>query len=144
TSEILSRATNGVLSLADSDGEPYGVPLSFACDGEGHIYFHSARQGHKIECVAAESRCSFCVVDRDEVVPAEFTTYFRSVIARGRIGIVSSHNEILKGLHLLCSKYSPDIDPEAEIAGCLGRVVVLRLDIESITGKEAIELVKRK
>ena len=144
TSEIISRATNGVLSLADTDGEPYGVPLSFACDGEGHIYFHSARQGHKIECVAAESRCSFCVVDRDEVVPAEFTTYFRSVIARGRIGIVSNHNEILKGLHLLCSKYSPGIDPEAEIAGCLGRVAVLRLDIESITGKEAIELVKRK
>lgn len=39
---ILTTATNGVLSLVDADGSPYGVPLSFAYDNDGHIYFHSA------------------------------------------------------------------------------------------------------
>ena len=33
TKEILNNATNGVLSLIDSDGEPYGVPISYVYDG---------------------------------------------------------------------------------------------------------------
>lgn len=54
---ILNAGTNGVLSLVDAEGEPYGVPLSYVYDGEGHIYFHSAVSGHKMECIEAESRC---------------------------------------------------------------------------------------
>lgn len=49
--EILFTATNGMLSLVDVDGSPYGVPVSFAYDGYGHIYFHSAVKGHKIDCI---------------------------------------------------------------------------------------------
>lgn len=33
--EILLTATNGVLSLVDADGSPYGVPVSFAYDKAG-------------------------------------------------------------------------------------------------------------
>ena len=142
TKEILNNATNGVLSLVDSDGEPYGVPISYAYDGDRNIYFHSAVKGHKIECIEADSRCSFCVVAQDLIVPDEFTTYFRSVIVKGRIHAVGSHDEMMKGLLLLCVKYSPGIDPEAEISKCIRHVSVLRLDIDSITGKEAIELVR--
>ena len=126
----------------DSDGEPYGVPISYAYDGDRNIYFHSAVKGHKIECIEADSRCSFCVVAQDLIVPDEFTTYFRSVIVKGRIHPVGSHDEMMKGLLLLCDKYSPGIDPEAEISKCIRHVSVLRLDIDSITGKEAIELVR--
>ena len=142
TKEILNNATNGVLSLVDSDGEPYGVPISYAYDGDRNIYFHSAVKGHKIECIEADSRCSFCVVAQDLIVPDEFTTYFRSVIVKGRIHAVGSHYEMMKGLLLLCDKYSPGIDPEAEISKCIRHVSVLRLDIDSMTGKEAIELVR--
>lgn len=142
---ILSECTNGVLSLTDPDGgEPYGVPLSFAYDeGELAIWFHSARAGRKIDCIAEGSRCSFCVISADDVVPEKFTTYFRSVIVAGAIRPVSAEEEIMRGLQMLCKKYSPGIDSEAEIASCLNRVVVLRLDIESITGKQAIELVRQ-
>lgn len=144
TKEMLSTATNGVLSLVDADGSPYGVPVSFAYDGDSHIYFHSTVKGHKIDCIEAESRCSFCVVGQDKIIPEEFTTYFRSVIVKGTVKTTTSQDEIKKGLLLLCEKYSPGIDPENEILKCLGHVIVLRLDIESMTGKEAIELVRRR
>ncbi len=140
TKNILSSATNGVLSLVDSDGEPYGVPVSYAYDGDKRIYFHSAVKGYKIDCIKADSHCSFCVVGQDRIIPEEFTSYFRSVIVKGVIHIVTEPNEIMKGLLFLCEKYSPGIDSNAEIAGCLSHVTVLRLDIESMTGKEAIEL----
>lgn len=144
TKEILNNATNGVLSLVDSDGEPYGVPISYIYDGDRSIYFHSAVNGHKIECIEADSRCSFCVVAQDLIVPDEFTTYFRSVIVKGTIHAVVGRDEMMKGLMLLCEKYSSGIDPNAEISKCINHVMVLRLDINSITGKEAIELVRKR
>lgn len=142
--EILTQGTNGVLSLVDADGTPYGVPLNYVYDGGQFIYFHSAVEGHKIDCIHAQPCCSFCVVGQDRIVPEEFTSYFRSVIVKGRIHRASEPEETLKGLLLLCKKYAPGLNPDAEIAKHLGHVAVLRLDIEGITGKEAIELVHKR
>ena len=142
--DILNNVTNGVLSLLDPDGFVYGVPVSFAYDGDKYIYLHSAVKGHKIDCIEADSRCSFCVVGQDEIVLEEFTSYFRSVIVKGSIHKVSDSDEIMKGLLLLCEKYSPGIDSDMEIAKCLNHVSVLRIDIENMTGKESIELVRKR
>lgn len=139
--KVLNEMSNGVLSLVDTDGEPYGVPISYVFDGDSSIYFHSAVTGHKINCIEAESRCSFCVIAEDTIVPEKFTTYFRSVIVKGHIHIVTDPEETIKGLRLLCEKYSPGIDAADEIARCLNRVKILRLDFTEITGKQAIELV---
>ena len=142
--EILNSSWNGVLSLTDVDGEPYGVPLSFAFDGVDSIYFHSAMAGHKIECMSVDDRASFCVIAKDDIKPEEFTTYFKSVIARGRISIVCDKDEVMRGLHLLCDKYSPGVDSVDEIAKCINRVLVFKLKIISMTGKEAIELTRMR
>lgn len=143
--EILNHATNGILSLVDTDGEPYGVPISYVFHPEGKcIYFHSAVKGHKIDCISAGSRGSFCVVGQDFILPEKFTTLFRSVIVSGPITIVADSDEIVKGLRLLSEKYSPGIDPDAEIGKSLGHVAVLRLDIEHMSGKESIELVAKR
>ncbi|MDE6100691.1 MAG: pyridoxamine 5'-phosphate oxidase family protein [Paramuribaculum sp.] len=142
--EILLKSTNGVLSLIDPVGEPYGVPVSYVYDGDSSIYFHSAAEGYKIDCVVANGDCSFCVIGQDLIMPEEFTSYFRSVIVKGKIHIVANKEEVEKGLMLLCDKYSPGVDPEQEISRCLRHVAVLRLDIETMTGKEAIELVRMR
>lgn len=144
TRQILREQTNGVLSLTDPDGTPYGVPLSFAYDGENAIYFHCATQGRKLDCIGKGCRCSFCVVSRDSIMPEEFTTYFSSVIVSGNISVVDNRDEMLEGLLLLCEKYSPGMDSSSEIAQGLNHVCVLRLDITDITGKEAIELTRQR
>lgn len=142
--EILNTSTNGVLSLVNKDGEPYGVPLSFAFDGNNSIYFHSAVKGYKIECIGSNPLCSFCVIGQDRIVPEEFTTYFRSVIISGKIRECEGIEEIEKGLRLLCEKYSPGIDSAAEISKCISHVKIFRIDILDMTGKEAIELVRMR
>ena len=140
---ILCKATSGTLSLTDTDGTPYGVPLSFVYDGEKNaIYFHSAAKGHKIECITNNPKCSFCVIAQDLIKPEEFTSYFKSVIVSGDIRIVNDTDETMRALLLLCAKYSPGIDSSAEIKRCINHVLMLRLDIKEITGKEAIELVR--
>lgn len=142
--EILRRATSGVLSLVDTDGQPYGVPLSHVFDGDRTLYFHSARTGHKIDCISAGHRCSFCVIAQDDVIPEEFTTYFCSVICFGSISVVTDCVELEAALRLLAEKYSPGIDSTAEISRFINAVAVLRLDIDRMTGKESIELIRNR
>ena len=142
--QILKTATNGVLSLVDSNGCPYGVPMSFIFDGVRAIYFHCALDGRKIDCIRNNPHCCFCVIDQDEVHPVEFTTYFRSVIAEGTVSIIAEKEMMVEPLRMLSCKYSPNIDCEPEIAKGINRVLVLRMTIESLTGKEAIEITRQR
>lgn len=82
--DVLYLGTSGVLALAGDDGYPYAVPISYVYDGE-KLYFHGAKAGHKMDAILREPKASFCVIDQDQIVPEEYTTYFRSVIAFGKI-----------------------------------------------------------
>ena len=141
--EILKKGKVGVLAVSGDDGYPYAVPLNYAFDN-GCIYVHSASQGHKIDALARNPKCSFCIVDKDDVVPEEFTSYFRSVIAFGEGEVVASEEDKIKALKLLCEKYSPGLDPMFEINKSLKAVTVIRINLKRITGKEAIELARRR
>lgn len=142
---ILSRCTSGVLALTGDGGYPYAVPLSYVY-ADGAIIFHSAVQGHKVDAIRRDSRCSFCVIEQDDIRPAEFTTYFRSVIAFGRIRLLEDAAEKVRALRLLGRRYSPDDEPglQHEIDKSLDRLLLLRFDIEHLSGKEAIELTKAR
>lgn len=141
--EILQRGKVAVWAVADDDGYPYAVPVNYVC-ADGVVYIHSARQGHKIDAIARCAKCSLCVVDRDDVVPAEFTSYFRSVIAFGRAHVVESGEEAERALRLLSAKYSPGIDPTAEIAKFRNNVCVVCVRLERVSGKEAVELSRKR
>ncbi len=140
--EILRNATSGTLAVLGDADYPYAVPLSFVYT-DGIIYFHSAKSGHKIDAIMHHDKASFCVIDKDEIHGDEFTTYFRSVIAFGRITIVSSLVEKLEGAKLLGRKYNPGDEAALtrELEKGLAHMELLRLDIEHLTGKEAIELI---
>ena len=142
---IMEKATHGVLALLGDEGYPYAVPLSFVFHQQ-KIYFHCAVTGHKMDAIRRCDKASFCVVDQDAIVPERFTTHFRSVIAFGKVIVVDEMDEKLTALHLLGEKYAPgDISGrEAEIRKDFDRVAVVRLDIEHLTGKEAIELTRKR
>ncbi len=144
TYSLIDQATSGVLALVDG-GAPYAVPLSHVRVG-GTIYFHCAPEGRKLDAVRECGRASFCVIGQDAVVPERFTTYFRSAVAEGPVRIVDDEAEKLLGLRALGEKFSPGNEDglKAEIDGAFARVCVLALDIESLTGKEAIELVRMR
>jgi len=144
--KILREGDFGVLALSGDDGYNYAVPISYAVEGN-KIYFHSAKTGHKLDAIRNNDKVSFCVVDRHEVVAEEFTTYFSSAIAFGRIKIVEDNDDPdkLRGLELLADKYSSTASPERreKELSRLNALVVLVMTIEHLTGKAARELVKR-
>lgn len=138
---ILRMGKYCVMAVSGDDGYPYAVPINYVYDGTS-IYIHSAAQGHKIDALRRNPKCSLCIVDKDDVIPEEFTSYFRSVIAFGTACFVESTDEKIAALRLLGGKYSPGIDPEAEIARFIKTVCIVRIDIDSVSGKEAIELTR--
>lgn len=142
--QILNACTSGVLALSGDDDYPYAVPLSYCCK-DRKLYFHSAPEGHKLDAIKNNSKCSFCVISKDDVLPEKFTTLFKSVLCFGRIKLLESDADKIRVLNLLSDKYSPDVNMSArneEVQGALNRVAILELDIEHMTGKQCIEFVK--
>ena len=143
--EVLNRNTSGVLALSGDEGWPYAVPLSYAW-AEGKLIFHGAKEGHKLEAMRREPRASFCVVDADEVVPERYTTHYRSVICFGRMRVVEEPGEMRRLTMLLGEKYWPGHPQEGmrEIDGAMSRLCVFVMDVERVTGKQAIELINKE
>ena len=143
--EILQKATSGVLALLGDNGYPYAVPISYVY-ADGKIYFHSALSGHKVDAIRSCDKASFCVIEQDVVKPEKYTSYFRSVIAFGRIHIEEDEAEKLAIARLIGNRYNPNHEEalQKEIESGLSRMLAIRLDIEHLTGKEAIELVRQR
>ncbi|HIZ04021.1 MAG TPA: pyridoxamine 5'-phosphate oxidase family protein [Candidatus Borkfalkia avistercoris] len=143
--EILQNGTSGVLAVSGDEGYPYAVPLSYVYAG-GKIYFHGARNGHKTDALRRSDKASFCVIAEDRVVPEEFTTYFKSVIAFGRVRELPE-GEARAAAVLLAGKYCPRQGKEAaerEISGEFSALCMLEMTVEHLTGKQAIELARAK
>ena len=117
------------------------MPLSFVY-ANGKIYFHSTKVGHKIDAIKNCKKATFCVVDKDDVQPEKYTTFYKSVIAFGHIEIVDDMNETLSAINELGEKYYPNHDKELqrEIDKFKTAFLIIRFDIEHITGKQAVEL----
>ncbi len=142
---ILHKATSGTLALSGDDGYPYAVPLSYVYDA-GRLYFHSALTGHKVDAIRKCDKASFCVIEQDAVHPDKYTTFYRSVIAFGRIHIIEDEAEKMSAARRLGNRYNPGNDEslQKELEKGLTRMLMIRLDIEHLTGKEAVELMRQR
>lgn len=140
---ILNSGKDGVLALSGDDGYPYAVPLNYVYYN-GCIYFHCALSGHKIDAIKNSDKASFCVIDKRDIIQEKYTTFFRSVILFGRICEVTDENEKIECTKAIAEKYSPDFKDgiSREIEKSEKHLNALRLDIEHMSGKQAIELVK--
>lgn len=136
---ILDAATSGVLALQSPDGYPYAVPMSFAYR-EGRLYFHGGRSGHRSQCVDHCHKACFTVVDRDRVLPEEYTTDYRSVMAFGTIRKSADDAERREAIRLIGRRYFPG-DTAAHLEAIIDKeflpMEIYVLDIEHMTGKAA-------
>ena len=142
---VLEEGKTGIVGVLGDDGYPYTVPINYV-SLEDKIYFHSAKKGHKIDAIAKEPKVSMTVVEKDDVVSREFTTYFRSIQLFGKAYVVEDEAERNVAFRALCEKFSgADMDRYEEIMSKeAAAAAIVRIDIEHITGKESIELVNQR
>lgn len=135
---ILSKATICRLAMVDK-GLPYLLPFNFGYN-ENCIYIHSAPAGKKIEVLRQNPQVCFEVEDEIATVKGEiacrWSTLYRSVIGFGKVEIVNSFAGKVQALDIIMQQHGApakmEFDPkEVEF------IVVLKLTIESMTGKQS-------
>jgi uncharacterized protein len=138
--ELLNSSHVGRLGTVGPDGYPMVKPLNFVYSGNT-IYFHSALEGEKIDHIRKDARVCFEVdlpvaYARSGESPCDTDYLYRSVIIRGRASLVEAEKEKAVVLRMLVEKYEPARDvaefPQSKIA----ITAVVRIDIETMTGKE--------
>lgn len=134
---VLINAPRGVLSMIGDDGYPYGIPLTYwYCEENGHIYFHGAGEGHKMDAIKACDKVSFCVMDEGYRKEGEWSLNINSVVIFGRIRVVENNDEKVRACATMCKKFTDDKEyMEREFRTAFDRVTVLELIPEHITGK---------
>ncbi len=139
--EVLKNAKRGVLSVTGDDGWPYGVWLNpYYREADGCIYFHGAKEGHKVDALRKDCRASFTVIDEGVRDESGWAYTFRSVVVFGRIKFVEDHSFALELCRELARRFNPseeEIEKEIQMAGA--RVQVMALIPEHITGKRIHE-----
>lgn len=143
--DILEKGFSGVLAVLGDEGYPYTVPVNYVYS-DGVIYFHCAAEGHKLDAIRKEPKVSFCVIGEEINVPTEFTAYYRSVVIFGKASVVTDDDERRRAVEKLAAKYSPNENAERvkQVIDKEWRVLTaVRIDIEYMTGKQAIELVPK-
>ncbi|NLL80751.1 MAG: pyridoxamine 5'-phosphate oxidase family protein [Tissierellia bacterium] len=156
--QVIDNSSYGIVSMISGEKEPHGIPLSIARD-ENILYFHSAKEGEKVSIFEKISDVSVVFVGQvsvpeiytkeelDEILQKEskeslltssvFTTEFESAIVKGKIKLVKDKEERLKGMRLICQKYTPKMMDYFNMAICAGleKTNIYKIEIEEITAK---------
>lgn len=137
--EILKTAPRGFLSVIGDGGYPYAVPINFVYE-DGWIYFHCAKEGHKLDAVRACDKACFTVIDTPVKEPGDWWYHVRSVICFGRIRIVEDGAQRDARLRTLGGKYFPQgYDIERDMQQNAPRAEILEFTIEHLSGKRVRE-----
>lgn len=155
--QVIDKAQYGVVSMIDGENT-YSVPLSIVRSGDV-LYFHSAKQGRKVDVLARNANVTVVFVG-DKRVPENyssdeleemnkdasmavklisnvFTTEFESTIVTGVAKLVDNEEEKITAMRLICEKYTPNKMEyfDTAITAGLNRTNVYKVEMESISAK---------
>ncbi len=138
--ELLDQCQVMHLGLMDG-AAPYVVPLHFGWEekeGEIMLYFHSAPEGRKMDCIREHPACFIAVTGDMRVIGSEeacgWTAAFESLMMEGEADILVSDEERKHGLDILMRHCGYQGEPRYN-APALAVTAVCRIRVKSITGK---------
>lgn len=140
--QILEQILQGsvICRVAMTDGDvPYLLPFNYGYS-DGYIYIHSAPEGKKIDLLRRQNRVCFELEDDVEIIRGKqacnWSTRYRSVVGYATVDILTGEEEKRQGLEIIMRQHgAPGLlafNPEN-----IGRMVILRLRITFMTGKQS-------
>ena len=125
------------IAMVDN-GIPYIVPLNYGYE-DNALYIHCARKGRKLDILKKDPHVCFEIEGKTNLITGElackWTMEYRSLIGYGHVEILESKEEKIAGLNTLMKQFKGpinDYDPKH-----LDAIYILKINIESITGKES-------
>ena len=137
--KILREQKRGVLAVLGDADYPYAVPMNFVYEN-GCLFFHSAKEGHKLDALRKHDKASFNVLSEGELTADGWSYSFRSVTVFGKLREITDESEKNEKLRLLGQKYFPTAEMvESDIQKNTHRCAVIELRIEHLSGKRVHE-----
>lgn len=130
------------LGMVDED-TAYIVPLNFgytAKDNTLTLYFHSAKEGKKVNLIRSQNYVSF-EADTERSLSkgktaCSYSYFYRSVMGKGKAKIVEDKDDKLKALKIILAHYISD-EPTFD-KNAVDRTLVIRLDVTEWSCKEHV------
>jgi|GEM_PF-70335 len=142
---VLRRTRWVTLAMCEGD-EPYLVVVNHGYDpSRRRLYFHCAADGRKMEVLRANPRVWGIAVEDLGYLDGECDHAFRSVMFGGRVTFLESEAEKREALEVMIRQLESDPGPvEARTLtpARLASVTVGRVDLEVMTGKQALPVRK--
>ncbi len=133
TIALLVRGREGILGTLSENGYPYTTVVNYVYYN-GKIYFHSAKEGHKIDNIRNHDKVSFTVYDNVKVIGEELNTLYESATLFGRAKVIPATKEILMALVYKYSDLEQD-KADAFIERDISDTAIVEIEIEHLTGK---------
>lgn len=133
---ILSSEKRAVFAVNGENGYPYAIPINFFYDEKSNkIYFHCAKEGHKLDSIRKCDKVCF-TVHNSGYQKDDWSYYVTSVVVFGRASVLEEGEEKKEACLAFGRKYFPtkeELDEEMERA--YPRVNIVCITIEHMTGK---------
>lgn len=135
---IIKKANSCRIAFVDGD-YPYIVPVNFAVSND-HLYFHSAKEGKKIDILRKNNQVCFEIDIEGEIVKGKraclWSMKYVSVIGFGQAIFIEDNAGKKKALEILMEKYAGRsgfsyADDE------LDKIIIIDVKINKISGKQS-------
>ncbi len=139
--QLLQKERRGIFAVNGDDGYPYAVPVNYYYSEEDNkIYFHGAREGHKVDALKRDDKVCFTVYGNENIKEETWAPYLQSAVVFGRCRLLDDPEETLVLTRKIAEKYYPGKEPiEEEIRRSGKAVQVYEISIEHLSGKEIQE-----
>lgn len=139
--DLLRNNKRAAFSVNGDNGYPFTVPVDFYYEeSENRIYFHSARQGHKIDSIKVNDKVCFTTWDNGYLEEGDWAYYVSSCVVFGRAKLISDPAVALDKIRKFALKYYPtEQEVDEEIRRDMPGVQMIAIEIEHMTGKKIHE-----
>lgn len=114
---------------------PYVIPVNHVLHG-GALYIHCAPEGLKLDLIRRDPRVGFSAAADVAILREKASTTYRSVCGTGRAALVEDEREQQAALAAIRERYRSICHLPAP-AAMLAKLAIIRIDIESLSGKQA-------
>lgn len=135
--KILKEEKRAAFSVIGDEGYPYTIPINFLYDDtEGKIYFHGAKEGHKVDAVKRCDKVCFTTWNQGFKTEGSWEWNSTSVVVFGKIEFVTDKEIAEEHLRKLAEKYFPTTEEvERVMKSSASCVQMFAIEIEHMTGK---------
>jgi len=140
--KMLGHQVYGRLATSGKENIPYITPVNYVYVNEA-IYIHCAMKGRKLDNIAENPNICFEISAPGNLYISEracgFSMRYWSILVAGKAGLVNTIDEKRMALDSIMNKYAGQFEYSDPTDEDLGKVNVIKISIENISGKFAVD-----